>query len=122
MIKSILTITILAGLQLVSFAQQDAATMIYNENVELVSKTVAEKSDITGSIANVGGWNIFIDDAKVEINEKAVKQFSDKDMQSLLQTGFKFAKKNKSKNACYKYRIATNVDGTQDMFLYECGF
>jgi len=119
--NTILTITIIACFQFASFAQA-TADLDMSRNVELVNNTVADKSDITGTITNAGGWNMFIDDAKVEINEKVVKKFSNKDMQSLVQSGYSYAMKNKSKNICYKYRITTNQDGSQNMALYECGF
>ena len=122
MIKSIFTIIFIAGLHLCGFAQQEISTTDVAANLALVSTTVAEKSDITGTISNIGGFNMFVDDAEVELDSKVLKKFSDKNLESLIQKGYSHILKAKSKNACYRYRIATKEDGTQEMSLYDCPF
>ncbi len=119
--KSILTLVFIASIQMLSFAQQGSMDINPEANMKAVQKIADEKSDITGTFANAGGWNMFVDDTKLVIEGEPIKEFANPDMQSLLRSGFSFAKKNKSKNACYKYRIVANAGGKQKMFLYACG-
>ena len=122
MIKSIFTIVFITSLHVIGFAQQGLPTTDVASNLDVVSASVQEKSDITGTISNVGGFNMFVDDAKVEMEGKVVKKFSDKNLETLIQKGYSHILKAKSKNACYRYRIATKEDGSQEMSLYDCPF
>ncbi len=122
MIKSIFTIIFIASLHVCGFAQAQTSSTDVATNLALVSNTVEEKSDITGTISNIGGFNMFVDDAKVELDGKVLKKFSDKNLETLIQKGYSHILKAKSKNACYRYRIATKADGSQEMSLYDCPF
>jgi len=119
--KSILTFILFAVLSTYSFAQNDATASL-DKNIAQVKKIVDEKSDITGTFSNSGTWEIFVDDALVGNTSKAVKEIKSDDMQDLMQAGFKFVKKDKSKYACYRYRIVANEGGKQTMYLYKCDF
>ena len=121
MIKNIFTIVLLTAFHAFAFGQVDASANV-DSPVERVSKTVDEKSDITGTITNAGGWNIYVDDAKTTIEGKVVKKIADSDMQTLVRKGFSFAKESKAKNTCYRYRIVAKKDGSQEMLLYDCPF
>lgn len=107
---------------MIGFAQQGLPTTDVASNLELVSTNVEEKSDITGTMSTVGGFNMFVDDAKVELDGKVVKRFSDKNLQSLIQKGYSHLLKAKSESTCFRYRIATQKDGSQEMSLYDCPF
>lgn len=121
MIKSAFTIIFVLGLMMTGFAQQELPQTNVQSNLALVSKTVKEKSDITGTISNIGGFNMFVDDARVDGGEgELVKKFSDKDLQSLIQKGYSHVTKSKDENACYRYRITTKANGGQDLLLYKC--
>ena len=122
MIKSIFTIIFIASLHLIGFAQQETSNTNVAANLALVSTSVEEKSDITGTISNIGGFNMFVDDAKVDFDGKVLKSFSDKNLEALIQKGYSHILKAKSKNACYRYRISTKEDGSQEMSLYDCPF
>jgi len=120
MIKSTFTIIFVLGLFVTGFAQQGLPQTNVESNLNLVSEIAKEKSDITGTISNVGGFNMFVDDAKVEVEGELVKKFSDKNMQTLVQKGYKHIQKSQSESTCYRYRIVTNDNGVQDLFLYRC--
>lgn len=120
MIKSIFTIVFITSLHVIGFAQQGVITTDVAANLELVSATVEEKSDITGTISNIGGFNMFVDDAKVALDGKVVKTFSDKNLQTLIQKGYSHILKAKSESTCFRYRIAIKEDGSQEMSLYNC--
>ena len=122
MIKSIFTIVFIASLHVIGFAQQGLPTTDVASNLDVVSANVEEKSDITGTISNVGGFNMFVDDAKVEMEGKVVKKFSDKNLESLIQKGYSHILKAEAENICYRYSIATKKDGSQEMSLYDCPF
>lgn len=118
--KSILTLILFASIQMFAFAQSNQTAMTVEENLQHVEKRVDEKSDITGTFAKVGTWNVYIDDALVDINAEPVKVIKKADMQDLLQAGFKFVQKDKSAYPCYRYRIVAKGVEEQKMLLYEC--
>jgi len=120
MIKSTFTIIFVLGLFVTGFAQQGLPQTNVESNLNLVSEIAKEKSDITGTISNVGGFNMFVDDARVEIEGELVKKFSDKDLQILIQKGYSHIQKGKNENSCFRYRITSNDKGAQDLFLYRC--
>jgi len=120
--KSTLTLILFAVLSTYSFAQQDDTMARLDENINNVEKIVDEKSDITGTFSNTGKWEIMVDDAKVKFDSKPVKEIKNPDMQELIQAGLKYVQKDKSKYACYRYRIVASVEGKQTMYLYECKF
>ncbi len=122
MIKSIFTVVFIASLHVLGFSQQRSTNTDVAANLALVSTSVEEKADITGTISNIGGFNMFIDDAKVDIKEKAIKKFSDKNLQDLIQKGYKHVLKDATGSSCFRYSIATKEDGSQEMSLYDCPF
>ncbi len=120
--KSVLTFILFAVLYTYSFAQQNDAVARLDHNMDHVEKIVGEKSDITGTFANTGKWEIMVDDAKVKFDSKPIKEIKNADLQDLIQAGLKYVQKDKSKYACYRYRIVASAVGKQTMYLYECNF
>ena len=119
--KSIFTLVIFASIQAFSFAQQ-GGTMTVDENIERIENIIADKTDITGSFANTGNWEIFVDDALVDISNDTVVEIENSDLTDLLRAGLVFVKEDITTDACYRYRVVSKEGSAHKMYLYNCNF
>ena len=121
MIKSIITTVLVVSLHVFGFAQNSVQTVDVETNLALVFTTVEEKSEITGTITNTGGFSMFIDDAIADHSEQKVEKFTHKDLQSLIQVGYNHIM-NSPENTCFRYRIITKASGIKELILSDCPF
>ena len=120
--KSIFTLILFASIQILTFAQQELTTMTLDENIENISQIIAEKNDITGTFAVNDRWQIFVDDAKVDLVGDSVVEIADSDLNDLLRAGYVFVQEDKAVDACYRYRIVSEEGSPHKMYLFDCNF
>jgi|GEM_PF-5174642 hypothetical protein len=120
--KSIVTLILFVSIQIFAFAQSAQSTMTVNENLDKVVKIVDGKTDITGTFAHTGQWEILVDDAKVKTTKNVVKEIKKDNLEDLMQAGLKYVQKDKTMYACYRYRVVSAEENVHTMYLFECGF
>ncbi len=122
MIKSIFTLVLFASFQLFSFAQEEKVTMTLDENIERIEQIIAEKTDITGTFAVNDRWQIFVDDAKVDLTGDSVVEIEETNLTDLLRAGIVFVQEDKDEFACYRYRVVSEEGSAHKMYLFNCNF
>ena len=122
MIKSIFTLVLFVSIQIFAFAQEEGAPMTLDENIENIEEIISEKNDITGTFAVNDRWQIFVDDAKVDIAGDSVVEIVETNLRDLLRAGIVFVQEDKDEFACYRYRVVSEQGSAHKMYLFNCNF